>query len=117
MAQVIFDFNGLEIVGVFGRNIYVKTRMSIFDEENEIDTSYVWGCLEFSMTTWVELQKNWIQEKRKYCERHDYFCGYGSIISTAKNIGVIDLFIDDSDDTVFVPLYKPLKFSVDMEHG
>ncbi|MBM3454204.1 MAG: hypothetical protein FJX80_03535 [Bacteroidetes bacterium] len=117
MAEVSFNFDELEIVGVFGRKIYVKAKISIDDLDDEIELYNVWGCLEFSMTTWIELQKKWIKEKKEYCERYDYFCGFGTVASTAENKGDVELVIDNTNEVVLVPLYKPLDFYIDMEHG
>ena len=117
MAEVSFNFDELEIAGVLGRKIYVKAKISIDDLDDDIELYNVWGCLEFSMTTWIKLQKEWIKAKKNHCELYDYFCGKGLVSSEAQNLGLIDLVVDNRNEAILVPLYKPLDFLIDMEHG
>jgi hypothetical protein len=111
---ISYSFDDLEIVGAYGRNIYVRSK--VWKTE---DTDYrKLVCLQFSMTKWIELQKAWITEKKNFCERYEHFCGWGDVISNYKDNGYsIELLDTETMELKRVSILQPTDFLVDMEHG
>jgi hypothetical protein len=113
MSDITYDFEKLEIVGVMGQKVFVKSQIMSYDmfEDDELH----WVCLLFNMTSWTQLQKTWIRSKKDICELYNHFCGWGMVISDSVEVGEVDIEI--GDEIVIVPLLKPTDFFVDMEHG
>jgi hypothetical protein len=107
---ISYSYDNLRVIGANGKNIYVLPEY-LMDEEGE----NLEGCLVFTMTKWIELQKAWITEKKDFCERYEHFCGWGDITSHYTRVGEVDVRI--GDEIKSVPLLKTFDFLVDMEHG
>jgi hypothetical protein len=131
MKEIAYSFNQLEIVGASGRDIFVKSLITIQDGTEEYGVKFEWACLVFSMTKWTVLQKAWVVRKKELCELYGHFCGTGSVVSYCDYVGEIDLRIDPdfndpnfdvdthdfSADLKMFTMYRPNYFGIDMEHG
>lgn len=111
--DVMYSFEDLEIIGVMGRKIYVKTQ--VLSDWYFEDGDFHWAGLLFDFSSWTKLQKEWIKNKKVHCEYYNHFCGFGQVASEVKYISDVMFVIDNEE--MFVPLFKPINFHVDMEHG
>ena len=118
MEQVSYMMNDLEIIGAMGQNIYVRSQVSHFNDETK-DFTFEWVCLVFSMTSYINMQKEYIKNKKKICEIYNEFCGWSDITSDCVVIGSVDMRIETEDinEIVEVRALRPKNFQVCMEHG
>jgi hypothetical protein len=118
MEQVSYMMNDLEIIGAMGQNIYVRSQVSHFNDETK-DFTFEWVCLVFSMTSYINMQKEYIKNKKKICEMYNEFCGWSDITSDCVVIGSVDMRIETEDinEIVEVRALRPKNFQVCMEHG
>ena len=123
METINYMFNELEIIGAMGKNIYVRTTIDHWDETQEEGVSSYnrseFVCLVFSMTSWMKLQKTYIDGKKKICEMYDHFCGWSDIESEVEFVGMVEMRVehDDVSEIVEVRALRPKTFDVCMEHG
>jgi hypothetical protein len=104
-ATIHYSFDDLEIIGVFGENVYVK---GLIDFEHEC-------IIKISRPLFLKSLEIWLNDKKSYCESWKDFCGcLGSIQSTDV-------------EEIHEKLLKPFKLKAyqfnsieeftDMEHG
>jgi len=123
MEQVSYMMNELEIIGAMGKNIYVRAIIEHWNEtENEGVLRYdrsEFVCLVFSMTSYMEMQKTYIKNKKKICEMYGHFCGWSDITSDCEFVGYVDMRVehDDVNEIMEVRALRPKNFQVCMEHG
>jgi len=123
MEEISYMMNELEIIGAMGKNIYVRASIDHYDEtEHEGVLKYgrsEFVCLVFSMTSYMEMQKTYIKNKKKICEAYGHFCGWSDIVSDCEFVGYVDMRVehDDVNEIVEVRALRPKNFQVCMEHG
>ena len=118
MESVSYMMNDLEMIGVFGKNIYCRVQVSHFIEETKL-FEYEWVSLVFSQTSYFNMQKEYIKQKKRICEMYNHFCGWSDITSDVEFIGIVDMRIEteDMNEVVEVRALRPKNFQVCMEHG
>jgi len=118
MEQVSYMMNELEIIGAMDKNVYVRSNVSHFNSETKEFTEE-WVCLVFSMTSYMEMQKTYIKNKKKICEMYGHFCGWSDITSDCEFVGHVDMRIETEDvnEIMEVRALRPKNFQVCMEHG
>ncbi len=118
MEEVSYMMNELEIIGAMGKNIYCRSEVSHFNDETK-EFTHEWVCLVFSMTSYMNMQKEYIKNKKMVCEAYNEFCGWSDITSDCEVIGSVDMRIETEDlnEIVEVRALRPKNFQVCMEHG
>lgn len=111
--EISYTIDELKIVGVYGKDIYVLATNVFTEDDVEKPINAV---LVFNKTKWVNLQKEYIDEKRDFCERYNHFCGDAIIISNCYEAdGLMDIRIGDKIE--LLDTFVITDFMVDMEHG
>jgi hypothetical protein len=118
METVSYMMNELEIIGAIGKEVYVRAEVSHFNDEKK-EFTHEWVCLVFSMTSYMNMQKEYIKNKKMICEAYNEFCGWSDITSDCEVIGSVDMLIETEDvnEIVEVRALRPKNFQVCMEHG
>jgi hypothetical protein len=104
-ALVYYPVN-TEVIGVVGDEILIKGTII----ENDTDKEYDDITIIVKLDTYKQMMNEWIEEKKDYCERFEYMCGF-SVISGNGNISEKLVFGEEYFDCT------EIEFCVDMEHG
>ena len=118
ITEVYYSFDDIKVVGVTKDGVYAINQ----DYETK---EYMY--LMFSRKMWNKLNKEWLDNKMRYCEMWNEFCGVGEIHSHCQKLNegtyrVYDDVIEDDESTwsgklIEVPVYYILDIQIDMEHG
>ena len=114
-CSISFSFDNFEILGVFGKKIYL--RGDIFQEGSEGDECII----IISHKLLNKAMSLWIKDKKEYCERWDEFCGkMGSIyLDKYTEVDRINLLSINNEKFFMARAFEVISFenSTDMEHG
>lgn len=138
VVNVSFDYDRLDILGVFGTRVFVKGTLWKIDDDDpstDVDNDCV---LVINRTLFLKTVGMWLDEKKRCCEAYNHFCGQmGSLrsddydeyeekdrIRISDTVKMNGLDVDTGDwsyenTTKSVRTFKIKSFddSVDMEHG
>jgi len=95
-----------EIIGVVGDEIIIKG--NLWDQNTDEDYEEV--GIVIKTDTYKEMMNEWIEEKKDYCERFEYICGWGNV-SGGGIVNVKNILGEEYFDCTGIEL------CVDMEHG
>ena len=74
---IVFSFDNLDILGVFGENVFLR---GINDSEEEI-------VIQLTQKQFHDSLDCWLNDKRSFCERYNHYCGsMGQITSNDYEI-------------------------------
>ena len=105
-ALVYYPVNA-EVIGVVGDEIIIKGTI-IEDDIEEVCFDDV--DIIVKLDTYKQMINEWIEEKKEYCERFEYMCGF-SVISGSGNVSERLVYGEEYFDCT------EIEFCVDMEHG
>jgi len=102
--EVSYSFDDLNILGVYGNDVFLK---GFYDIEHEC-------IIKITRNLFKKSIDNWLNDKKSYCERYGYFCGVMGSIRSDDFEEVIGEFEDKE-----LKVYKiiSIDMNTDMEHG
>ena len=119
-ACLLFDFDDLRILGVFGDDVHVLGSLLNKNDENDC-------VLVIKNKLFKSLLNQWLIRKKALCELWEGYCGVGSVfVLKYEHCGEAGLneFKDNVDvDSPYilvslsVPKFRVTKCYVDIEHG
>jgi hypothetical protein len=104
-VEVAYSFDDLNILGVYGNNVYLKGTYDI-----EYDC-----VIKISRTLFKKSLDIWLHDKREYCELWGHFCGVMGSIRSLDYREIDKMEVYEQELNVY-EINAIQEFS-DMEHG
>ena len=104
IVEIDYSFDHLEIMGVFGDDVYLKGTYDIKQD----------CIIKISRSLFEKSLGYWLNDKKSYCEDWGHFCG---IMGSIQSIDYEE--IDNNFESTGLKVYKinTIEKDTDMEHG
>lgn len=103
---IIFNYT-TEVVGISGDLIIIEAMVDDDSSEETIETHVV-----LTMDQYKKSMNEWLEEKKDYCERYGYNCGWGYMLGHLDGeSSYVEVYGEEYLDC------RSVEFTADLEHG